>query len=60
MDAGRRQGTLEITGGDGKTKIDVTLIGNYAASTDFGLGADGLGGTVVTTTNSGNQETFAL
>jgi len=55
------QGTLAITSGNGKSVLNVTLIGTYAAGTgDFQVAADGLGGTVVTTSNSTNQETFAL
>jgi hypothetical protein len=53
-------GTLELTGGDGKTKLDVTLMGNYLGSTDFQVTHDSLAGTVVTTTNSSNAESFAL
>jgi hypothetical protein len=53
-------GTLELTDGqNANTKLDITLIGNYATS-DFQIASNGAGGTVVTTTSSLNQETFAL
>jgi hypothetical protein len=50
---------LELTGGDGTTKLDITLIGQYSAS-DFKIANNGTGGTVVTTTNGLNAEHFAL
>jgi hypothetical protein len=37
----------------------LTLIGTYATS-DFQIANNGTGGTVVTTTNGTNAETFAL
>jgi hypothetical protein len=55
------QGTLAITSGDGKSVTNVTLIGTYAAGTsDFSVSGDALGGTVITTSNASNSESFAL
>jgi hypothetical protein len=55
------QGTLAITSGNGLSVQDITLIGTYTAGmTDFHVAKDGLGGTIVTTSNTANTETFPL
>jgi hypothetical protein len=58
---GSGRGTLAITSGNGLSVLDITLIGTYSSGmTDFHVAKDGLGGTIVTTSNSHNAETFAL